>query len=121
MIFRTNLSFDCRPLVCINMCGIVRMKHELSTKAFIVPIKLRIPAVHTNQCTAAHPFDVDDAKVVSGRIVGKISSRARDIPRQKALVVTINDLTFVADEIEAVMRLVRRRLTMGRSKNHPKL
>ena len=121
MILLTDLGFNGSPLAVVDMAGMIGMKHELYAEAFVGSIEFRIPAVDADECAASHAFDVEHAEMVAGRVMCEIPRILHGITAQEPFVIPVDDPPFIIDDIEAVVRLVRRRQPMRGAEDYPEL
>src|SRR5271166_5715598 len=81
------------------------MEDELDAALFVLAVQLGITVVVADQRAAADTVDPPDTEMAARAVVSQITGSFTGIPGAEPLVVSLDDLTRVADDIQAVMRL----------------
>ena len=88
-------------------------------RRLVLAIQFRVAAIDADQGAAAHALDAKHAGAVPGRAVREVARRARGIAGAEPLVVPVHDPSLVADDVEAVVRLVGFGQPVRRAEDHP--
>ena len=101
------------------MRGVIGVKHQLHAACLVGAVQFGITAIDTNERAATHALYVKQGEVISRRVVREVARAPHGVSPQESLVVSINNQSLIANDVETVMRFVGRRQSMGGSENDP--
>ena len=103
------------------MRGVIGVKHQLHAACLVGAVQFGITAIDTNERAATHALYVKQGEVISRRVMREVARKPHGVSPQESLVVSIDDQSLIADNIETVMGFVGRRQPMCGSEDDPEL
>ena len=95
------------------------MKHHLYAFLPVFPIQLLVPKIVANSCTTGEAANRKRGEVITGAVMAEITALAVFCAGAKHLVVPIYEVSFIVDDVERVMWLVRAAQFMSRADDDP--